>query len=404
MAVFAYRAARADGTTFEGHIEGEDEKLVRARLESDGLLVFRIVKRGAGFGVPGLTTGRWGKLPLQDFLVFNQELLALIKAGLPVLRVWDLLIDRTQRAPFREALKAVRQDIRGGASASEALAKHSTYFSDLYLATIRAGEQSGNLSEVLQRYIAYLKLMIALRQKVTKALAYPAFLVVVGIAVVGFLLSYVMPTFISVYGESSAKLPTPTRVLMAAINIGESLLVPLGIALAVATIMSRTWYQTSSGRLSVDRQVLRLPLLGVILVQHHTIQLTRTLATVLAGGTPLVEALEIARGAVSNRFVSRGLVSAVNEIREGSTLAAAIERPQILPKLAIEMLSVGEETGSLEPMLRDVAEFYEGDLDVRLSQLTTWIEPVLLLVMGLLVGGIVIIMYLPIFQMAGTVQ
>ena len=404
MAVFAYRAARADGTTFEGHIEGEDEKLVRARLESDGLLVFRVVKRGAGFGVPGLATGRWSKLPLQDFLVFNQELLALIKAGLPVLRVWDLLIDRTQRVPFREALKAVRQDIRGGASASEALAKHSTYFSDLYLATIRAGEQSGNLSEVLQRYIAYLKLMIALRQKVTKALAYPAFLVVVGIAVVGFLLSYVMPTFISVYGESSATLPTPTRVLMAAINIGESLLVPLGIALAVAAIMSRTWYQTSSGRLSVDRQMLRLPLLGVILVQHHTIQLTRTLATVLAGGTPLVEALEIARGAVSNRFVSRGLVSAVNEIREGSTLAAAIERPQILPKLAIEMLSVGEETGSLEPMLRDVAEFYEGDLDVRLSQLTTWIEPVLLLVMGLLVGGIVIIMYLPIFQMAGTVQ
>ena len=169
MAVFAYRAARADGTTFEGHIEGEDEHLVRAKLESDGLLVFRLAKRGAGFGVPGLSTGRWGKLPLQDFLVFNQELLALIKAGLPVLRVWDLLIDRTQRAPFREALKAVRQDIRGGASASEAMAKHSIYFSDLYLATIRAGEQSGNLSEVLQRYIAYLKLMIALRQKVTKA-------------------------------------------------------------------------------------------------------------------------------------------------------------------------------------------------------------------------------------------
>lgn len=165
MAVFAYRAARADGTTFEGQIEGEDEQLVRAKLESDGLLVFRIARRGAGFGVPGLIAARWGKLPLQDFLVFNQELLALIKAGLPVLRVWDLLIDRTQRAPFREALKAVRQDIRGGHSASEALAKHATYFSDLYLATIRAGEQSGNLPEVLQRYIAYLKLMIGLRQK-----------------------------------------------------------------------------------------------------------------------------------------------------------------------------------------------------------------------------------------------
>lgn len=194
------------------------------------------------------------------------------------------------------------------------------------------------------------------------------------------------------------------RILITVIHAGEAQLIPVAVVLVGATVLGRAWYQTSAGRLAVDRHLLRLPLIGQILVQHHTIQLTRTLATVLAGGTPLVEALEIARSAVSNRFVSRGLVSAVNEIREGSTLAAAIERPHILPKLAIEMLSVGEETGSLEPMLRDVAEFYEGDLDVRLSQLTTWIEPILLLVMGLLVGGIVIIMYLPIFQMAGTIQ
>ncbi len=404
MAVFAYRAARADGTTFDGEIEGDDEQLVRARLEAEGLLVFRLARRGARLGVPGLSVGRWGKLPLQEFLVFNQELLALIKAGLPVLRVWDLLIDRTQRVSFREALQAIRQDIRGGASASEALAKHPGYFSDLYLATIRAGEQSGNLAEVLERYIAYLKLMIGLRQKVTKALAYPAFLVIVGIAVVGFLLSYVMPTFVSVYGENAASLPAATRALIALIEMGKAQVVPTAILMAAAVVVGRAWYQTPAGRLVVDRQLLRLPVIGPILVQHHTIQLTRTLATVLAGGTPLVEALETSRGAVSNRFVARGLASAVGEIREGSTLAAAIERPQILPKLAIEMLSVGEETGSLEPMLRDVAEFYEGDLDVRLSQLTTWIEPVLLLIMGILVGGIVIIMYLPIFQMAGTVQ
>jgi type IV pilus assembly protein PilC len=404
MAVFAYRAARADGTTFEGHIEGEDEHLVRAKLESDGLLVFRLSRRGAGFGVPGLAAGRWGKLPLQDFLVFNQELLALIKAGAAGLAGLGSAYRSHTTSSVSRSIKSRPQDIRGGASASEALGKHSSYFSDLYLATIRAGEQSGNLAEVLQRYIAYLKLMIGLRQKVTKALAYPAFLVVVGVAVVGFLLSYVMPTFISVYGESSANLPTATRMLISVIHMGQAQLIPVAIVAVVAVVMGRAWYQTSAGRLSVDRSLLKLPLLGMILVEHHTIQLTRTLATVLAGGTPLVEALEIARGAVSNRFVSRGLVSAVNEIREGSTLAAAIERPQILPKLAIEMLSVGEETGSLEPMLRDVAEFYEGDLDVRLSALTTWIEPVLLLVMGLLVGGIVIIMYLPIFQMAGTIQ
>jgi type IV pilus assembly protein PilC len=160
---------------------------------------------------------------------------------------------------------------------------------------------------------------------------------------------------------------------------------------------------TPKGRLAIDRLLLKLPLFGPIAVKHNTVQLTRTLGTILAGGIPLVDALQNARGAVSNRWVSQGLAGAVNEIREGVTLASALDRPRVLPKLAIEMLSVGEETGSLDAMLRDVAEFYEADLDTRLTQLTTWIEPALLLVMGVLVGGIVIVMYLPVFQMAGSV-
>jgi type IV pilus assembly protein PilC len=402
--MYAYRAARADGTTFDGHIEGDDEQLVRTKLEADGLFVFRVSRHGGRTFSPALALAGWHKLPMQEFMIFNQELLALVKAGLPVLRVWELLIERTQRTAFREALQGVRQDIRGGASASEALARHPQYFTDLYLATIRAGEQAGNLPEVLQRYIAYLKLMIGLRQKVTKALAYPAFLIIVGVAVVGFLLSYVIPTFVSVYGESARSLPTATRVLISLIHIGQAHLVTVIIVSGVLMIAGRSWYRTAGGRFAVDHRLLRMPVIGPILVKHHTIQFTRTMATVLSGGTPLVDALEISRGAISNRFVSHGLAAAATEIREGSTLASALERPQILPKLAIEMLSVGEETGSLEPMLRDIAEFYDGDLDVRLTQLTTWIEPVLLLVMGIVVGGIVVIMYLPIFQMAETIQ
>ncbi|HEX2055993.1 MAG TPA: type II secretion system F family protein, partial [Nitrospiraceae bacterium] len=351
MARYAYRAARADGSTFDGQIEADDEQGVRSKLEADGLLVFRISRRGARSMAPALSFARWNKLPLQEFLIFNQELLALVKAGLPVLRVWDLLIERTQRTAFREALQGIRQDIRGGASASEALARHPQYFSDLYLATVRAGEQSGNLPEVLQRYITYLKLMIGLRQKVTKALAYPAFLIIVGVAVVGFLLSYVIPTFVSVYGESSKSLPAATQLLINLIQIGGSHFLPfLGITVA-GVIVGHAWYRTPAGRLAVDRYLLRFPVIGPILVKHYTIQLTRTLATVLSGGTPLVDALEISRGAISNRFIAGGLADATNEIREGSTLASALERPKILPKLAIEMLSVGEETGSLEPML-----------------------------------------------------
>ncbi|MEQ1679224.1 MAG: type II secretion system F family protein [Nitrospira sp.] len=402
MAVFAYRVARPDGSTMHGHVEGENESLVRAKLESQGLLVFNLHSQGAA-SVKTEPSWSWGKLPLEQFLVFNQELMALVKSGLPILRIWDLLIERAGHAGFQRTLRGVRDDIRGGASSSEALAKHPRYFPELYVATVKAGEQSGNLPEVLQRYVAYLKLMVGLRQKVQKAISYPIVLIGIGLAVVGFLLTYVMPTFVSVYGESAKTLPWSTQVLLDVVTHAESRLLPAAAVLIGLMLGVHTYYATSAGKLAIDRLVLKLPLVGQIAVKHNTVQLARTLGTILAGGTPLVDALKGARGAVSNKWISQAMIGAVNEIREGATLADALDRPRVLPKLAIEMLSVGEETGSLDSMLRDVAEFYEADLDTRLMQLTTWIEPALLLVMGVLVGGIVIVMYLPVFQMAGTV-
>jgi type IV pilus assembly protein PilC len=336
-------------------------------------------------------------------LVFNQELLALVKSGLPILRIWDLLIERASHAGFRRTLRDVREDIRGGASASDALAKHPVYFPELYVATVKAGEQSGNLPEVLQRYVAYLKQMFALRQKVKKAISYPIVLIGIGLAVVGFLLTYVMPTFVSVYGESAQALPWATQILLDMVMHAESRIVPAAVVVIGLMLGAHAYYAAPRGQLIIDRLVLKLPLLGQIVVKHNTVQLTRTLGTILAGGTPLVDALQGARGAVSNRWISQEMIEAVHEIREGATLADALDRSRVLPRLAIEMLSVGEETGSLETMLRDIAEFYEADLDTKLTQLTTWIEPALLLVMGVLVGGIVIVMYLPVFQMAGTV-
>ncbi len=402
MGVFVYRAARPDGSTIQGHVEAENESLVRAQLDSQGLLVFTLHRRGIT-SVKKETSWSWGKLPLGQFLVFNQELLALIKSGLPILRIWDLLIERAGHAGFKRTLREVREDIRGGASASDALAKHPAYFPELYVATVKAGEQSGNLPEVLQRYIAYVKLMVGLRQKVKKAISYPIILIGIGLAVVSFLLTYVMPTFVSVYGESAKALPWATQVLLDLVMHAESWIVPAAVVMGSIMVGMHAYYGTSTGQAAIDRLVLKFPLLGQIAVKHNTVQLMRTLGTILAGGTPLVDALQGARGAVSNRWISQKMIVAVNEIREGATLADALDRPRVLPRLAIEMLSVGEETGSLDTMLHDVAEFYETDLDTRLTQLTTLIEPVLLLVMGVLVGGIVIVMYLPVFQMAGTV-
>lgn len=404
MATFTYKAAKPTGATLNGHIEGDDERAVRSTLERSGCIVLDLQNREKHAHA---WTGKFqfgGKLPLHEVLVFNQELLALLKAGLAVLRVWDLLIERTSQVQFKQALRTVREDIRSGSAMSEAMSKHPQYFNQLYVATIRAGEQSGNLPEVLQRYIGYLKLMMELKAKVTKALAYPAFLVIIGVGVIGFLVGYVMPTFVSVYGESSQALPVATQALLDLISGINQYCIP-GFVLFVGAIIGLKAYRaTDAGRLTIDRVLLSAPGLGVVLTYHHTIQLMRTLGTVLAGGIPAVEALQIAGGAVSNRYIATGLAAAVERIREGTTLASAIDAQHVVPKLATEMIAVGEETGSLETMLRDIAEFYEGSLDLKLTRMTTWIEPVLLLAMGFIVGTIVIIMYLPVFQMAGTVQ
>jgi type IV pilus assembly protein PilC len=404
MATFTYKAARPSGATLDGLIDGDDERAVQSKLERDGYIVIDLQSRDKQASVRSGAFRFGGKLPLHEVLVFNQELVALLKAGLAVLRIWDLLIDRTTQAYFKQALRTVREDIRGGSAMSEAMSKHPQYFNELYVATIRAGEQSGNLPEVLQRYISYLKLMMELKAKVTKALAYPAFLVIVGIGVIGFLVGYVMPTFVSVYGESSQALPFATQALLDLISGTNQYFIPGLVALVGAIVGLKVYRETEAGRLTTDRLLLSAPGLGVILTYHHTIQLMRTLGTVLAGGIPAVEALQIAGGAVSNRYMAKGLAEAAERIREGTTLASAIEAQQVLPKLATEMIAVGEETGFLETMLRDIAEFYEGSLDLKLTRMTTWIEPVLLLAMGFIVGAIVIIMYLPVFQMAGTVQ
>ena len=275
MAVFVYRVARADGSTIQGHLEGDGEAAVRAKLESQGLLVFTLHRRG---GNPTQTGRSWsfGRLPLGQFMIFNQELLALIKSGLPILRVWDLLIDRAGHPGFRQVLREVKEDIRSGASASDALAKHSAYFPDLYVATIRAGEQSGNLPEVLQRYVVYLKLMIGLRQKMTKAISYPLFLIMIGMAVMGFLVGYVMPTFVSVYGETGKALPWATQLLLQFVAHAEAWGLAVTLALAGGTLGIRAYYVTSAGRLLIDRLLLNLPLVGAIMVKHNTVQFTRT--------------------------------------------------------------------------------------------------------------------------------
>ncbi|MGD9851352.1 MAG: type II secretion system F family protein [Nitrospirales bacterium] len=401
MSRFHYRAARPDGTVIETDVEGETERDIRGQLESQGLLILDL----SGSEIRTLSrfsTARQKGLSLREFLIFNQEFLALVKAGLPMLRCFDLLAERSTHASFHQALHGVRESIRGGAAISEAMAHYNHLFPELYQASIRSGEQAGNLPEVLSRYIAYLKLLIGVREKVLRALAYPAFLVVFGFGVVGFLLAYVLPSFSDVYSESRVELPWATQMLLNFIGSVSTWLPILlvGLILGIGTFL--WWRTTPAGKWQLDQLMLGLPLLGDIILKNQAIRLTRTLSTILAGGIPLLTALQITGKAMTNLVLARGIQSAIVEVREGNSLSSALKRGGFLPRMTVEMIEVGETTGSLETMLLEVAEFHEGELDLQLSRLTTWIEPLLLVLMGILVGGIVIIMYLPIFQLAGT--
>lgn len=400
MSKFHYKAARPDGTIIETDVEGESERSIRTQLESQGLLLLDL--RGSGTHSLPILSLRKSGLSLREFLIFNQEFLALVKAGLPMLRCFDLLAERTTQTAFHQALQSVREGIRGGSAISEAMSRYPNFFPELYQASVRSGEQAGNLPEVLSRYIGYLKLLIGVREKVLKALAYPAFLVVFGFGVVGFLLAYVLPSFSDVYSESHVELPWATQALLNFINSAHTWLPLVVVVLVLGGGIFLWWRQTPSGKWHIDQLMLKLPLLGDVVLKNQAIRLTRTLATILAGGIPLLTALQITAKAMTNMVLSEGIKSAIIQVRDGNSLSHALKSEGFLPRMTVEMIEVGETTGSLETMLLEVAEFHEGELDLQLSRLTTWIEPLLLLFMGVLVGGIVIIMYLPIFQLAGT--
>jgi type IV pilus assembly protein PilC len=398
---FHYRAARPDGTIIETDIDGDSPHSIRSQLESKGLLVLDLT--GSGKTSLASFKKRQRPLALRDFLIFNQEFLALIKAGLPMLRCFDLLTERITQGGFQQALQAVRENIRGGSAISEAMAHHPAYFPELYQASLRAGEQAGNLPEVLQRYIAYLKMLIGVREKVVKATIYPLFLLGFGLLVTFGLLFFVLPSFAEVYQESRVELPWATQLLLDITNSATQWILGLGLVLLLGGLWGYWWKHTPQGQWRMHWLVLHAPVLGPLFLKNQVIRLARTLSTILGGGIPLLTALQVTAKSMPNKVFAKALQSVIIHVREGSSLSTALKKENFLPRLTLEMIEVGETTGALEAMLFEVAEFHEGELDFELSRLMTWIEPVFIIVIGLILGGVVIALYLPIFQMAGAV-
>jgi type IV pilus assembly protein PilC len=340
-----------------------------------------------------------------DFLILNQQFNTLIKAGLPILRALDLLSTRATSPKLRPVITQIRDRVREGKSLSEAVSEAGV-FSKVYSTAILAGEKSGNLSGVLDYYIAYQRVSTGVRKKILATLVYPVLLVSVAAIIVTYLVTVVIPKFALLYQDLGVELPTPTKVLIA-ITVNYRYLVLGAIAAAfVGAFLVFLWSRSEEGGAAFDRLKFRLPLIGDTMLKFQVAQFSRTLATLLTGGTPLVAALSTASDAITSKLVRATVAQTTQMVREGESLHVALASKGVMPDLALDMIEVGESSGALAPMLTSVAEFYEDEVNLRLSALVSLIEPVILVFMGLLVAFILISLYLPIFSfsLSGTAK
>jgi type IV pilus assembly protein PilC len=373
----------------------------RTRLEREGFRVFNVTPPKTS-GVTALTRlgGRGGqpRVKANDFLLFNQQLAALSRAGIPILQAITMLRKRAASARLRAVLGDVEEQIRGGAALSAAFASQGNIFPRIYTASILAGERSGALDEVLLRYVNYMRRNVALRRKIRGALAYPMFLLFASGCMVTFLTVYVVPRMSDLFSGFGTELPFVTQIVLGISHWLSGNVIwfgPLFIGGAVALFL---WSRTEMGRLRVDGVLLRLPLAGSLVIQLSIAQATRSLATLLAGGITLVESWEIAAESITNRELRRRSTQILPMIREGRTFTESLEAANWVPLLAIDMVGIGERSGSLREMLDEVAVFYDAESEVRLEQLTTTLEPAILVVMGGIVVTILLAIYLPIIQ------
>lgn len=402
MPAFLCKIGTADGRVVEKEFEAASLEQLRATLEEQGFHVFRI-RRASFRSLLGRGFGR-GRLSGQAFLSFNQELLVLLRSGLPILQVLDTLGERMEAGSMRDVLREIREDVRAGAVLSEAFGKFPAYFPHLYIASLRAGERSGDLPVTIGRFIAYQKRIEAIKGKVKSASFYPILLSIAVISVLLFLLFFVIPSFTQIYADAQVELPLATRILIGTttfLSRWALLLIPAGIAAVTGIVL---FLRTERGGLWFDRLILLLPFFGGLMLEYALLGFCRTLGTTLTSGIPVVQAMQMSKGTLDNRILEAKLSRAVRRIEEGASVSDALAETGFVPGLALRMIGVGETTGALPEMLSDVADFYEGQVERRLERLTTLIEPLMMMTMGLLIGAIVVAMYIPIFQLAGTVR
>jgi type IV pilus assembly protein PilC len=401
MPEFILKVGTPEGEITERHVRADSLRAAQAEMQRLGMHVFES-KRGAMAARDFIP--RFGKVISTDhFLLFNQELLALVRAGLPIVQSFDIMLERQKNPRFREILGEIREKITSGVALSDAFAAYGNLFPPIYSTSLRAGERSGDLEGVLKRFLRYQKMISGLRRKVIGALIYPAILVLLSSSMIFVMMTYVIPKFAEFFEGFGAELPWFTSLMIhLAQGLRENIVVVLLVVIVGGFLLSR-WLQTS-GRLIWDRFKLRIPLVGGVLHRFAIMQFTQSLGTLLAGGTPMVPAIEIASQSVTNQLVATRISGIVQNVREGEPLWRSLDNTGVISDLAIEMIKVGESTGALTEMLANVSEFYDEEIEARLTRMVSAIEPIILVFMGIVIAVLLYAFYLPLFRLSSVQQ
>jgi len=401
MPSYQCKIGTADGRIVEKVYDSATRDQLKENLEEQGFHVFQIRRQSLTFFQE--RQQRSARMTGRRFLSFNQELLVLLRSGLPILQIFETQIEQMEAGTFRDIISEIREEIRGGHSLSEAFSKFPRFFPPLYIASLKAGEKTGDLPETLSRFLEYQKRVEAIRAKVRSASFYPLLLTTAAVIVVVFLMLFVVPRFTQIYTDANVELPLITRMLIRLSEFIGRYWYLVFIIIIVAVPLIRSLLRSSRGRLRVDRFLLRIPFVGGLKIDYALSAFNRTLGTTLASGTPLVSAMQMARGTLNNLSLEKEMVQAIRQVEEGASLSDSLSRTGFFPPLALRMVKVGETSGSLTEMLNDIANYYEVEVEQRLTRLTTMIEPILMMIMGLMIAFIIVAMYVPIFQLAGTV-
>ena len=397
MPEFILRVGTPEGEVVERQVSAASLRAAQDEMRRQGLHVFG-VRRGA-IRVRDLIPKMGRAVSTEQFLLFNQELLALVRAGLPIVQSFDIMLERQKNARFREILVDIREKLTSGVALSDAFASYGDLFPPIYSTSLRSGERSGDLEGVIKRFLRYQKMIVNLRKKVVGAMVYPVILMTMSGAMIFIMLTYVIPRFAEFFTGFGAELPWFTQLMITiATFMRRNVLLMLG-GTVLTVLLLRRWARTS-GRLTWDRMKLRIPLVGGVLHRFAIMQFTQSLGTLLAGGTPMVPSIEIASQSVTNQLVSSRISSIVHHVREGEPLWRSLDNTRVVSDLAVEMIKVGESTGALTEMLANVSEFYDEEIEARLSRLVAAIEPIILVFMGMVIAVLLYAFYLPLFRLS----